>query len=657
MADLGFWAMALTGIVSVYTVVALMLSVRRGNPAWQESGRNGVLLAAVAGTTSVLALIYLLLSRDFSIRYVAGHVDTHLPLGYTISALWAGQEGSLLLWLWLLTCFGAVLLSQRLALGQPLASYALAVVGVAQAFLAVVLLLVSNPFARTGVALAEGQGLNPLLQNFWMIVHPPVVFAGYAAYTIPFALALAGLAAGRLDRAWLGIVRRWTLLAWILLGAGILMGAWWAYQELGWGGYWGWDPVENSSLLPWLTGTALLHSLMMQERRGAFTVWNLWLIVLTFGLCNFATFITRSGLIQSVHAFGQSSLGYYFMAFIILCFLALVILLHRHRGDLPNGGELGNLFSREMGLFVSNLLFLGTALIVLVGTLFPSLAEFLVGRQGTLDISFYERSVGPLAQILVLAIGICPWLAWGGVSADRLRRDLLAPALFALLVTAILFLIGVRQSLALIAFAICAFVGASLLLLYVRDALARRRNTGEALPQALGGLIARNRRRYGGHLVHLGIVLIAVGITGSSLYKSEVQVALAPGESVSAQSYTVTYRDLVQDQTPSSRRISAQLDISRTPGGRRQTSLWPRQEYFFSTQQWVTEVAIRSTLREDLYVILAGVEDDGLASFRLLVNPLVVWLWIGGAVLLLGGAIAWWPARLGRRPRPEGEEA
>ena len=292
-----------------------------------------------AGTASVLALIYLLVSRDFSIRYVAEHVDTHLPLGYTISALWAGQEGSLLLWLWLLTCFGAVLLSQRLTLGQPLASYALAVVGVAQAFLAVVLLLVSNPFSRTGVALAEGQGLNPLLQNFWMIIHPPVVFAGYAAYTIPFALAIAGLAAGRLDRAWLGIVRRWTLLAWILLGAGILMGAWWAYQELGWGGYWGWDPVENSSLLPWLTGTALLHSLMMQERRGAFTVWNLWLIVLTFGLCNFATFVTRSGLIQSVHAFGQSNLGYYFMAFIILCFLALVILLNRHRGDLPNGGS------------------------------------------------------------------------------------------------------------------------------------------------------------------------------------------------------------------------------------------------------------------------------------------------------------------------------
>jgi cytochrome c-type biogenesis protein CcmF len=643
MADVGFWAMLLTCIVSAYAVAALVLGVQRHSPALQQSARNGVLLVTAASTVSILALIYLLVRRDFSISYVAEHVDSGLPLVYTVSALWAGQEGSLLLWLWLLTCFGAVLMSRRLTLSQPLTSYALAVVGMAQFFLALVLLLVSNPFARMGIIPAEGQGLSPLLQNLWMIVHPPVVFAGYAAYTIPFALALAGLAAGHLDRAWLQTVRRWALLAWILLGAGILMGARWAYQELGWGGYWGWDPVENSSLLPWLTGAALLHALMMQERRAALTTWNLWLVVLTFGLCNFATFVTRSGIVQSVHAFGQSSLGYYFMAFIVLCFAAFIILLTRRRGQWASGAELGSLFSREVGLFLTILLFLGTALVVLLGTLFPSLSEVLLGRSGTLDISFYERSVGPLAQIIILIMGICPWLAWGSVSTDRLRRNLLPPALLALFVTAILFLLGIRQTLALIAFAICTFVLSSLLLLYGREVLARRRATGEAWPQVLAGLAVRKRRRYGGHLVHLGIVLVALGIAGSSLYKSEVQVALAPGESATVQNYTVTYRDLVQDRAPSSHKVAAQLDV--TPDAGRPTTLWPRQELFFSTQQWVTEVAIRSTLQEDLYVILAGVEDSGLASFRMLVNPLVVWLWIGGGVLLLGGSIAWWPAR------------
>jgi len=330
---------------------------------------------------------------------------------------------------------------------------------------------------------------------------------------------------------------------------------------------------------------------MMQERRGAFAVWNLWLIVITFSLCNFATFVTRSGLVQSVHAFGRSSLGYYFIAFIILCLVAFSILLGRRRGDLARGAELGSLFSREMGLFLTNLLFLGTALIVLMGTLFPTWSEALMGRQGALDASFYERSVGPLAQIVVLIMGICPWLAWGAASPDRdvarrLRRHLLPPALAALLVTAILFLAGIRQSLALMAFAICAFVGASLLWLLGRDIVARRRGTGEALFQAVAALVVRNRRRYGGHLVHLGIVLIAVGVTGSSYYKSEVQVALAPGESTVVQNYVVTYRDLVQDRTASSRMVIAQVDVS--PQGGRQSTLRPRQEFHLSAQQWVT---------------------------------------------------------------------
>jgi len=517
----------------------------------------------------------------------------------------------------------------------------------AQAFLALILLLVSNPFESLPQAPVEGHGLNPLLQNSWMIVHPPVVFLGYAAYTVPFALALGGLSTGQLGRDWLRMVRRWALFAWLFLGMGILMGARWAYLELGWGGYWGWDPVENSSLIPWLTGTALLHSLMMQQRRRAFRVWNLWLISLTFVLCLFATFVTRSGIIQSVHAFGRSSVGYYFITFIVLCLLALVYLLHSRRRELGDEYRLRTLLSREVSLFLVNLLFVGTALVVLVGTLFPTLTKVLQGRQAALDASFYERTVGPLAQITIVLIGLCPWLAWGGVSFARLRRELLPAAVASGVVAVLLFVLGIREALALLSFAICAFVAVSLLATFYRGTVNRRRRTGQGVPQAFVRVMTRNRRRYGAHLVHLGIVLIAMGVSGSSIYQDEVQIALVPGERIEVHGYTLEYQDFVSERTPSHQRFAAVMDAYR--GDRLVATLTPKKDFHWNIEQWVSEVAIHSTLKQDLYVILAGLEQNGLASFRVFINPLVVWLWIGGALLLSGGVIAWWPTASERK--------
>jgi cytochrome c-type biogenesis protein CcmF len=641
MADIGYWAIVLALVVSLYVAVFALLGERRRSVALVESARNGIFGAAVLSTVSVVMLVALLLGRDYRITYVYDHVSSYLPNAYAVSALWAGQEGSLLLWFWFVAVLGVVLVWRRVW-EQSYGRYAVAVVALTQAYLALILLLASNPFAVQATVPAEGYGLNPLLQNFWMVVHPPIVFLSYAAYTIPFALTIGGLVTGNMGDEWLRTVRRWSLFAWLFLGMGIMMGAWWAYLELGWGGYWGWDPVENSSLIPWLMGTALLHSLMMQQRRKAFKTWNLWLIALTFALCMFATFVTRSGIIQSVHAFGRSAVGYYFLAFIVLCIAGFALLLSLRRRALRDQKEASDLYSRETSLLLTNLLFVGAALVVLVGTLFPALVELIQGRQAALNASFYERTVGPVAQVIVVLIGICPWLAWGGVSPDRLRRDMLPPALAAAATVVVLVLFGAREVLALLSFAICAFVVVSLLSIFYRDGTRVLRGKTEGRWQALARLFSRSHRRYGAHIVHLGVVLIAMGITGSSVYQSEVQVTLAPGETVDVEGYTLEYEHLDTEETAAQQRFAATVHVQR--GGRKVATLVPEKGFHWNVEQWVTEVAIHTTPKEDLYLILAGFEEDGLAAFRVLLNPLVVWLWIGGGLLLCGGLLAWWPS-------------
>ena len=648
MADVGYWALVLTLIVSGYSAVAAVLGARKRDGVLLESARNGAFVAAVAATAASLVLIVLLLTQDMAVKYVYEHVNSHLPTAYRLSAFWAGQEGSLLIWLWMVTLLSVVLIVLKQVWGEPYGPYVLAVMAFTQGFLALVLVLISNPFEALPIVPLEGRGLNPLLQNFWMVMHPPVVFLAYAAYTVPFALAIGGLVVGRLDRRWLDTVRRWALFAWLLLGAGILMGAYWAYLELGWGGYWGWDPVENSSLIPWLTGTALLHSLMMQQRRDAFKGWNLWLAALTFLLCMFATFVTRSGIIQSVHAFGRSPIGYYFLAFIAVCLLIFTTLVFHRRRMLGQTYEFRVLLSREASLLLTNLLLLGAALVVLVGTLFPALLELVQGKQASLDITFYERTVGPLVLATVALVGVCPWLAWGGKSTSRLQRVLLPSALIALVVSIVLFVTGTRQVAALLAFFVCVFVGISLVMIFYRGTMDRRARTGEGIPGAFLRSMLVNRRRYGAHIVHLGLVLMAIGITGSSLYQDEVQVALASGETVDAHGYTIEYREFVEQDLPDRQRFVAVVDVRR--GDRLLGTLRPEKSFFWNVEQWVTEVAIQTTPKEDLYLILAGFENDGLASFRVLVNPLVLWLWVGGIALMLGGVMAWWPTGAERKP-------
>ncbi len=663
MANAGFWAMAITLLVSLGTAAASILAGRRQSPALGRAARTGVLVALVSSSASMAVLLILLLRRDFGVRYVYAHTNAHLPLAYTISALWAGQEGSLLLWLWFACLMTALLGAHRKSWGAPFMPYAVATAALAQGFLALVLMAASNPFVRLPMAPLDGRGLNPLLQNVWMVLHPPTVLLGYAAYALPFALAVGGLASGDLSSAWLRRVRYWSLLAWLFLGAGIIMGAWWAYLELSWGGYWTWDPVENASLIPWLTGTALLHSLALQRRRGAYKRWNVWLIALTFVLCYLATFITRSGVIQSVHAFARSPVGNYFLAAIPVCLIATHYLLVRRRSLLGAGQdeEAPSIASREANLLATNLLLVGTGAIVLVGMLLPAAIELVQGRQVGLSADFFERTAVPLLQIIVLLIGVCIWLPWTGRPTRETLQRMIIPILLGINTTLILILLGLSELGATISFGIAVFVLSSLIGT-ASSARSGAAGSDEEAPAKSAIPVRRRllnsstaasrwvRRRLlqRGYLVHLAVVLMAVGICGSSVYQRQAQLRLAHGETAQVGPYAITYHGAQLDESPLRRRVNAEVIVTR--GDRGMAFLRPAQDFYPAIDQRVTRVAIRSWLDGDLYVALNGIEGHpgagaSIANLRILHNPLVIWIWIGGALMLFGGLLTLEPQR------------
>lgn len=650
LSDIGYGALWLTLAAAVWATVASVVGAQRRRPELVASARSALLVTALLSTLSAILLLILLFTHDFEVRYVYEHVSTYLKPAYVLAAFWAGLEGSQLLWLWMLTIFTGLLVWRRPTWDLELRPYAMAALAVTQAFFALLLVQYTNPFELLPAVPAEGISLNPLLQNFWMIIHPPIIFAAYALWTIPAAYALAALVTGRLDATWLRGIRRWTLAAWASLGIGILVGAWWAYLELGWGGYWGWDPVENSSLIPWLVGTAFVHSAIIQERRDMFRAWNVFLATLTYVLTVFATFVTRSGLIQSVHAFAESPIGYWYLGYMLLWLAVTVGLMLARRRELKGTGELGDLFSREFVFLLTNLLFLGSAAAVLLGTLWPTFTEAVRDISTSLSPENYNRFMGPLGLLLVLLIGICPLIDWRQASAERLLRSLWVQTIVAVLTAVILVLTGVRELWVLVSVAVTVFVAVTVLLQMAQGIVARMRSAGENPFVATAKAVSLNRRRYGGQLIHFSILLIVIGIIGSQSGQTEVQIALAQGESVDVQGYTLTYRDFVFQQIEedgNKMRNQAVLDVFR--GERRLATVQPERNLHSNVQGAVSEVALRQTLIEDLYIVLAGLDADGVAAFQVLVNPMVTWLWIGGLVLVIGTLIAAWPARRSRR--------
>ncbi len=651
MATTGLVFLYLALAACVYSIAAYIFGLRTGRSQLNRSVRPAVLAAAVLFSAAVIVLLAALITHDFEINAVWQYTSTDMNLPYLISALWASNAGSLLFWGWVVSLCASVVVLRKRQRGQELVPYATIIIMTVQAFFLLVLITAQNPFATTDTIPLEGYGLNPMLQNTGMIIHPPLLLGGYAAMTVPFAFAIAALITKKLnDNDWLIASRRWALLGWLALGLGNLIGAWWAYAELGWGGYWAWDPVENAGLMPWLTATAFLHAIMLQQRKGVFKAWSIVLIILTFSLTIFGTYITRSGILESVHTYVSSAVGIFLLVFLIIAFFGSVALLIYRRKYLKGRSEINELASREGTFFINNLLLVGATLFILFGTLLPSLTELFSGNVVTNNLSFFNVTTVPILLSIILLAGICTLITWRRQAGQRLLKSLLWPTVAALAVVAISLIFGVRNWIALVAYFLCSFSLAAILSQWLRDVLAYSRTKSLDFLSSLWRLLIANRRRYGAYIVHISIVILAIGVVGSSLFNVERESILLPGEQMTINDYSITYNDFLFEGGTTTMKFGVELDVYS--GDKFVSKMFP-QVINHANFGYVSEVAIRSTPAEDLYLILAGwdtvtlTDDSQVLQVAIIakVNPLILWMWIGGYIFLAGGLLTFWPGK------------
>ncbi len=663
IANFGYGALVIALIVSLYGIFAAIYGVRKNSLAWVESARKAMLLTFPLITMVALAIILLLVGRHYEVQYVYNVTSNSMPIYLKITALWGGQAGSLVFWSWLMSAFASAVTLRKWDRDREFLPWVIVVSLVTLAFFLSLSIFVENPFLRfwqsasgremvamfqpagaAPITPFDGRGLNPLLRHYGMIIHPPMLYLGFVSFVIPYAFAIAALVTGRTDDRWIRLTRRWTLVAWLFLSLGLVLGSRWAYDVLGWGGYWGWDPVEIAAFMPWLSGTAFLHSVMIQEKRGLFKRWNMILIILTYSLVIFGTFLTRSGVLSSVHAFAQSAIGPLFFGFIGLTFIASLALLLTRWNSLYSEGEMHSILSREALFLLNNLLFVLILFVCFLGVIYPLVSELLTGQKVTVGPPFYERTTGPLFALLLLDMGIAPLSAWGHSTVKTLGRAIWKPLAASLVVLIAVFALGIRHWAALLAFWLTALAALVTLNEFLRGALARRRRSGENLFAALWNLAARNRRRYGGYIIHLGVVLMALGIVGIEMFQTETQGTIPPGGSLSLGDYTVTFDKLDLFDTEDGRNV-ARAVVSVTSEGKYLGSLHPRRDYYYDSQQPMTIPGVRSTMEDDLYVLLVDWEpitSTGV-TFKIYHNPLVNWLWVGGIVFILGMLVAAWP--------------
>lgn len=643
MADLGRFSLLAALVLAAYALVAAVVGGRTRLPEVVTSALRALTAVAALEALAALILLQALGTHDYAFRYVAAHVREGQPLVYNLTAFWSGMEGSLLLWALILSAY--TLLAVR-AIGRQRPSLVPGIAAVCagvSGFFLFMLVAVTPPFATAPFPPDDGQGMNPLLLNPWMAIHPPTLYLGYVGLTVPFAIVMSALVTEPAHGAGILLARPWMMWAWYCLSMGLMFGAKWSYVVLGWGGYWAWDPVENAALMPWLVATAFLHSVMIQERREMLAKWNVTLVIVAFGLSIFGTFLTRSGVLSSVHSFTQSSLGAFFLAFLALVLFGAFgaaawrwdALRSRHQLEAP--------LSRESAFLINNVLFLSAAFSVFLGTVFPVISEVLTGRAVNVGPPFFDHVVVPLAFGILVLMGIGPLIAWRRASADNLRRSFLTPGAAGVAVGVVLLASGMRSPGAVLAFALCGFVAGTVALEFLRGVRVRRAHRAEGMGPALVGLVLLHRRRYGGYIVHLGILLLFCGITGSSVFATQRLVTLAPGEAAAIAEYGVRFDGLTQSTGGGALSIGARL---RAFDGRRDLGAFvARRNLFLTSQESTTDVALRSTPRDDLYVTLVGWTQDGRATLRLLVNPLVMWMWAGGVILTCGTVVAMVPAR------------
>jgi cytochrome c-type biogenesis protein CcmF len=697
--SLGPVLLALALAIEGYGIGASVYGVRTGRRVWIESGRRAVYALAAVLTLAFAILVAAFMRSDFSLAVVAEHSSTTTPPFYRAAAAWSAQEGSLLLWVWLLSVWSTLALLVVRHRMREVTAWAQATLLVFAGFFTVLLLFLADPFERLHPVPQQGVGLNPLLRHPSMMFHPPLLYSGYTLFTIPFAFAIGALAARRLDAEWLRRVRGFALVAWLCLGFGILLGARWSYAELGWGGYWAWDPVENASLMPWLTGTAFLHSLMVQEKRGILKVWNVSLVLATGILAILGTFLVRSGILASIHAFGASTLGKPFLGFIVALLALSVALVATRLDELRSEARIGSLLSRETAFMLNNLVLVGLCFVIFWGTFFPLISEAVTGTKASVGPPWFDRYVTPLALVLVLLSGIGPALSWGRFTPAGLARTFAAPVAAALALLVALLGAGdvARRPLALAMFCVAAFTVTAVAQELWRGTRARRALTGEPAPVALGTLVGRNRRRYGGYAVHVGIAVLLVGVAASTTFQHVRDLRMRPGDTARVGGYQISYVKPVSSLSAEKITLGAVLDVSKH--GRHVATLIPSRGYYpslddksfgrigrFFNGDSTSELGLRASLTRDIWtaaqpdltavepmirdadrrfpdanaqlegfvvstIVRRYMQSAPVANFRLIVSPLVAWIWIGGVIVVGGAMVALWPAPLRARRR------
>lgn len=641
MADVGFISLLVALALAIYSVVGSVTGQIKNIPALVESARHATFIIVLALTVSTLSLVGAFLSNDFEVAYVFSHSNLAMPRGYTWVAFYAGNEGSLLFIATVLSVLSALAVSLSPARFRESLPFTNAVLMLILVFFLAVMASLANPFTRLDTVPVDGRGINPLLIHPGMFIHPPMLMTGLVMVTLPFAFAMGALLSNRVGDDWVDAGRVWGILAWATLGTGLLLGAWWAYTILGWGGYWAWDPVENAGFMPWLGLTAFIHSIMVQKRQGMFRMWNIALINITFGLALFGMFINRGGPVPSVHSFAASTLGWVFLIFLVVGVIAPFGVFFWRYNILKSSRSLESSISREAAFLVNNMLLLGIAFVTLWGVVYPLVSELFIGFTVTVGEPYYNQVNGPLFLALIFLMGTGPLIPWRKASLSTLKRNLLAPVLISLTVVILLAILGIQKPYALIAFGLLALVATGIILEWIRGTRSRQRR-GENYLRAFTLLIVSNRPRYGGYVVHLAIIVLALGVVGSSFYGTQKDVLLEPGQIITIQDYQIEYTDFTTVDKPDRREYFFNLAIKK--GDKSLGNLIAERTFYHNFDISATKAGIRSTPVEDLYIVPSEIREDSESmGFRIFINPLIWWMWIAGPIMIIGTVIAVWP--------------
>jgi cytochrome c-type biogenesis protein CcmF len=662
MSEFGDYCLLLALVLAVYAVLASLIGAAQKQHRIVRSAERAGLAACASITLATGSMMYLLITSDFSVSHVASASNRELPLFYRIAALWGAHDGSMLLWVFVTALFSGIVIFQNRFRYRDMMPYVVAVLMLNLSFFLALNLFVSNPFnqlvqvsANGGLQKyipADGRGLNPLLQYWAMVIHPPILYLGFIGFVVPFAFATAALITRQLGDSWIRTTRRWTLLTWLFLGVGLILGAKWAYVVLGWGGYWGWDPVENSSLMPWLIGTAFLHSVIIQERKGMLKVWNMILVLMAYLLGVFGTFITRSGVVNSVHAFADSSLGKYFIIYMSLIALGSLFLIIDRLPYLKSERPLDSVLSRESAFLFNNLILVVACVTVLWGTMFPVLSEWLQGTKITVGPPFFNRVNIPIGLFLLLLTGVGPLFAWRKTSIESLKKAFFLPGILSVVSCAILLAAGLRDFYTVICLTLCVFVTVTIVEEFYKATRIRAKHKGENFLVAITRLTLKNKRRYGGYIVHFGVVLAFIGLTGN-VFNREVDQTMTPGDELKIGDYTLKMQKYEEGETPNY--VFGVVHLDAYKNGKFLRTMKPeKRSYKTGDQQTTTEVALRSTPKEDLYTVFNGFSNDRRGyEIKALVNPLVFWLWFGWAVMVFGTFVTLLPDRKGAFAMPQ----